>query len=188
MKKEIKIKVPNSWKGISLKKYLEMYHDVETYRDEPEAFVNIIFLHLCNITPDVLQRMSNADREKIQADVMEFMSDTYYDLQRIVTIDGKEYGFEPNLAEMAYGAYLDIASIGELKINKDWAKVMSILYRPVNKKNGAVYSIEPYNGNIDEKKWLEVGMDIHFGVLTFFLNISNQLPSAILNSLVNQKN
>ena len=35
---------------------------------------------------------------------------TDYPLQRNITIEGVEYGFEPNLSKMPYGAYLDISN------------------------------------------------------------------------------
>ena len=84
---------------------------------------------------------------------------------------------------MEYGAYLDITKFGDLTINKDWAKVMSILYRPIEKKSGKVYSIKKYDAKIDDTLFLDVTMDVHFGVQSFFFRISNQLLKDTLNYL-----
>ena len=51
---------------------------------------------------------------------------------------------------------------------------MSILYRPVVKKQGDMYAIEPYSGNLNPQPFLNVGMDIHFGAL-FFVRFINGL-------------
>ena len=60
---------------------------------------------------------------------------------------------------------------------------MSILYRPVVKKQGDMYAIEPYSGTLNPKPFLEVGMDVHFGALFFLLGLSTDLLSDTLNSL-----
>jgi hypothetical protein len=60
---------------------------------------------------------------------------------------------------------------------------MSILYRPVTKKQGDMYAIESYKGELDEKKFLNVGMDVHFGALFFLLGLSTDLLKDTLNSL-----
>jgi hypothetical protein len=102
-------------------------------------------------------------------------------LQRFITINGKEYGFEPNLSKMAYGAYVDIAQYEELTIDKNWGKIMNILYRPITSKKGELYTIEPYTGRDDWEKWLDVTMDIHYGALFFFINLHRDLVNATLN-------
>jgi hypothetical protein len=46
-----------------------------------------------------------------------------------------------------------------------------------------MYHIAPYTGKIDSEKFLGLGMDIHFGALFFFVNLSMDLLNAILSSL-----
>ena len=99
-------------------------------------------------------------------------------------IDGVEYGFEPNLSQISYGAYADISKYDTITIDDNWAKIMSILYRPTTKHSKDLYNIETYEGKIDGSKWLEVGMDIHFGALFFFVNLSTDLQIYTLNSLM----
>jgi hypothetical protein len=103
-------------------------------------------------------------------------------MQKFVTIDGVEYGFEPNLSQMTYGAYVDISKFETFNIDKNWQKIMNILYRPVVRKKGDMYSIKPYIPNDDDSKWLDVGMHVHFGALFFFVHLSTDLLSSILKS------
>jgi hypothetical protein len=104
-----------------------------------------------------------------------FLAEVELPLQKFITIDGVEYGFEPNLSKMAYGAYVDITKYETIEINKQWAEIMSILYRPVTSKKGKLYDIKPYDGVIDDEKFLSVGMDVHFGAIFFFKTLLKDL-------------
>lgn len=184
MKKEIKISVPNDYSAITLRRYLAMHKDIEAYRDDEEAVQAILFYHLCQIEADTLQKIDSKTFTNIKEQLLSFMGNHDLPLKRIITLNGKEYGFEPNLSEMAYGAYVDISKYDTFSIDDNWAKIMSILYRPVTKKIGALYEIEPYNGYIDEELWMEAGMDVHFGAYFFFINLSRDLGKDILKSLM----
>jgi hypothetical protein len=83
---------------------------------------------------------------------------------------------------MSYGAYADITQYDTITIDDNWAKIMSILYRPVTKRVRDTYEIERYIGLIDSDKFLDVSMDKHFGTLFFFVNLSTDLVKSILNS------
>jgi hypothetical protein len=183
MKKEIKINVPNSYKAISLRKFLELKADLKTYEDIPEAQHAAMFYHLCNLTPEIVNKIDTKTYIDIRDQLYSFINRQDFELQRFVTINGVEYAFEPNLSEMEYGAYLDIGKIGALDINENWVKVMAILYRPVEKKMGKLYSIKSYTGKEEWEHWLDVDMEVHFGCLFFFINLSPILLNSTLNSL-----
>jgi hypothetical protein len=84
---------------------------------------------------------------------------------------------------MSYGAYADVTKYKEFSINNDWAKIMSVLYRPIKHKRGEMYEIETYKGIDNSELFLEVGMDVHFGCLFFFVNTLMDLLNYTLNSL-----
>lgn len=182
MKKRISIEVPDKWNDISLKKYLALQTDLENYKDDEEAQTAFTLYHLCEIGLEELNSLSKESYQKLVSEIANFVSKADLPLQRFVTIDGVEYGFEPNLSQMSYGAFVDISKYDGFTIDKNWAKIMSILYRPIETKKGDTYSIQPYSGIIDETPWLEVGMDIHFGCLFFFVHTSKDLLNYTLNS------
>ena len=182
MIKEIELKVPTSYEDISLKRWLALQTDLKNYSDDDNAVTAVMFMHLCGLEPTYLKNISIDDYALIKNELESFISNTDLPLQRIITIDGKEYGFEPNLSQMSYGAYADITAFKELTIDENWAKIMDILYRPIIKKKGEMYSIEPYKGEINPEKWLSVGMHIHFGCLFFFVHTFLDLLKSILNS------
>ncbi len=183
MIKEIEIKIPQSYADISLKKYLAIQKELANYEGDEEAQGAVLISYLCGLDAKHLAGISKEDYDNINNALIGFMNNTQLPFQRFVTIDGVEYGFEPNLSNMAYGAYLDITRYDVLQIDNNWGKIMSILYRPVIKRQGENYTTETYSGKIDDTKWLEVGMDVHFGALFFFVNLLMDLAGAIPNYL-----
>ena len=178
MKQTITIEIPTSWKDVTLKQYLLMQADLENYRDDEEAQTALMLHHLCKLQPEYLKGLSADAYNLLRAKLSEFFSPDGIELKRFVYIDGKEYGFEPNLSKMSYGAYADITQWDTISIDKNWAKIMDILYRPVTKKKGDRYGIEAYTGEIDENKWLDVDMETHWGTLFFFVHLQKDLLNA----------
>jgi hypothetical protein len=178
MKQTLTIEIPTSWKDVTLKQYLAMQADLENYRDDEEAQTALMLHHLCKLQPEYLKGLSADAYNLLKAKLGDFVSPDNIELKRFVTIGGKEYGFEPNLSKMAYGAYADITQWDTITIDKNWAKIMDILYRPVTKKKGDRYQIESYTGDIDENRWLEVDMETHWGTLFFFVHLQRDLLNA----------
>lgn len=183
MKKSKTIEIPKSWGAISLKTYLALQKELKNYEDNEDAQIAVLFYHLCGINGEELRALSAGSYSEIKNILLSFLSQQEHELQRIIKIGDIEYGFEPNLSEMSYGAYCDITKFNELAIDKNWAKIMSILYRPINKKFLNTYSIQPYEGKIDESLFLELTMDIHFGAYFFFVLLSRDLLNSTLNSM-----
>lgn len=184
MKAELKIVVPTDWSAVTLDQYLALKKDMEVYKDEPEAIDAVLFHHLCKLPLEFLQQLDIDTYINIKKDLAGFFSKAEGPLRRFITIDGVEYGFEPNLSQMAYGAYVDISKYEKLEIDNKWAEIMSILYRPVTSKKGALYDIQRYDGNLQPEKFRSVGMDVHFGALFFLINLLRDLQSATLKSLM----
>lgn len=183
MKQKLTITVPKDYSAITLKQYLEFRDELENYKDDPEAIETILLHYICGVPAEYVSKIDSETFGKIRADLSSFMNNTDYPLQRFVTLDGVEYGFEPNLSKMSYGAYLDIAKYDTITIDKNWGKIMDILYRPVTNKTGALYEIKSYDGDINEDRWMSVGMDVHFGTLFFFSDLLKDLVSSTQKSL-----
>lgn len=183
MKTKIELSIPTSWKDITLKKYLLLQSDLESYRDDEEAQFALSLHHLCGLDVGYIKSLSAESYNLLKNKLNEFNSPDTIELQRFITINGIEYGFEPNLSKMSYGAYADISQWDTISIDKNWAKIMDILYRPVERKHGKRYSINPYTGEIDETKWLDVDMEFHWGALFFFVLLQMDLLKDIMKSL-----
>ena len=182
MIKEIDIIVPTQWSDVKLKKWLELQKEIVNYEDDEDAVTALMLFHLCGLQPEYVAGMHVDTYMEIRNDLVNFINKTDLDLQRFIYIDGVEYGFEPNLSNMTYGAFADITKYNTIQIDDNWPAIMSILYRPVDKRQGDMYTIKPYTGELNPKLFLEVSMDIHFGALFFFLNLSMDLLNFTLKS------
>jgi hypothetical protein len=134
------------------------------------------------LDPDVLNSISSTTYNVLKHELAKFMNITEMELQRKIFVNDIEYGFEPNLSQISYGAYADISKYDTIQIDDNWAKIMSIIYRPIDKTNKDTYSIKAYEGKIDNDLFLDVTMDIHFGALFFFVHLSTDLLVYTLNS------
>ena len=184
MKQTIKVQALTEWKDVTLRKYLELMNDIEAYKDDEAAVDALMLHHLCGIPYEEIPNVSADSYNVLKAKLSQFLKPEDMELHKFVTIGNTEYGFEPNLSKMTYGAYADISRYDTISIDKNWAKIMSILYRPVTKKDKhGLYNIAAYTGELNEKIWLDVTMDVHFGCLFFFLNLQMDLMKDTLKSL-----
>jgi len=135
----------------------------------------------------MVKGISVDDYNVLKWELMQFLGKTDLELQQFVRIGDTEYGFEPNLSNMSYGAYADITKFGQITIDTNWQKIMSVLYRPVETKTLGNYSIKKYEGFGDSDKWLDVPMSVHFGALFFLFNLLTDLLSATLKSSMKEE-
>lgn len=180
--KYITLNIPQSYGDISLKKWLELQKEMENYSDNEQAVNALILYHLCGLPVEEASKIDIKSYQEIIYELNQFLNKTDLSLIRFVTIDGKEYGFEPNLSNMSYGSFVDVTAFETFTIDKNWPKIMNILYREVESKVGDTYTIKPYVANDNWEKWMGVGMDVHLGALFFFVHLSQDLMSSILKS------
>jgi hypothetical protein len=183
MKKTIEITMPEGWSDITLSKYLDLMKELENYKDNEDASTAVMLYKLCGIEPSLLSNVSKQSYNQLRAELTQFLEPKELPLQRFVWIDGVEYGFEPNLSNIAYGAYLDISKYDKITIDTNWPKIMAILYRPIVSKSGKLYEIKEYTGMEDDTIFLKTTMDINFGCIGFFLHLSKDLALYTLKSL-----
>lgn len=190
----IKAWIPTSWADVSLRKYLLYKKNIELIKGEDNEEENTFLIALdtlCGIEPKHAKALSLKDLKSIQSDLVSFMSQSEFELQRIIDVGGYLYGFEPNLSQMPYGLYLDISKYSSITIDENWAKIMSMLYRPLvgSKPKSAddKYEIREYDGTLQPELFELLPMDIHFGCLFFFINLQKDLLRSTLKSFLNQE-
>lgn len=180
MTKELTLTIPTDWNGISLKKYLTLQKELANYADDEEAMIAIMLQTLCGLDAKYLSSLAINDYLMLRQELSQFIGKVDHELVPIVEHNGKKWGFEPNLSQMTYGAYLDISKYESMAIDDNWVKIMNILYRPIVEQKGEMYTIQPYDAGVDNtKEILEWGMDIQFGALFFFLHLSTDLVTSI---------
>lgn len=184
MNKQLTLTIPTDWNGISLKTYLALQKELTNYGDDEEAMVAVMLQTLCGLDAKYLSGIGVNDYHMLRSELGTFINKVDHELIPIVEWNGVKWGFEPNLSQMTYGAYLDISKYDTLAIDDNWVKIMNILYRPITEQKGELYTIQPYTAGTDNTKLIsEWGMDIHFGALFFFLHLSTDLVTSIPNFL-----
>jgi len=183
MAQELTLRIPTEWSDISLDRYLKLQTLLKQYEGDEEATTAILLMELCGLDAEYLKGLRIEDFLMLRNELSKFITKTDYELQRFVKWDGVEYGFEPNLGQMSYGAYLDISKFNSLAIDDNWVKIMNILYRPVTKRTGDMYEIEPYTLKDRTEIIKHWNMEINFGALFFFVRLSMDLVSSIPNFL-----
>lgn len=91
--------------------------------------------------------------------------------QKTFYIDGKEYGFIPNLEQMKSGEYIDLTN----NLGKDIFASMAVMYRPITRKFKDVYDIEKYNGTDNKEIFKSAPISVYLGAQVFFWNLTNDL-------------
>ena len=76
MKQEIQITVPTDWSAVTLRKYLQLHKDIETYKDNDEAVTAALFYHLCGVDAPTVHKLDIETFTKIQLDLTRFISQT----------------------------------------------------------------------------------------------------------------
>ena len=95
--------------------------------------------------------------------------------QKTFLLDGKEYGFIPNLEQMKSGEYIDLTN----NLGKDILASMAVMYRPITRKFKDVYDIEKYKGTDDKDIFKNAPISVYLGAQVFFWNLTNDLLKLI---------
>jgi hypothetical protein len=102
---------------------------------------------------------------------------------KVIELDGVEYGFVPDWEEFTTGEWIDM----EGYTKNFWPnahKAMSLLYRPIERKMGDVYTIKPYTAKEDPKPFLDMPAPLVAGALLFFWSTELELLNALASSLI----
>tara|TARA_R100000734_G_scaffold12661_1_gene9421 strand:+ start:344 stop:985 length:642 start_codon:yes stop_codon:yes gene_type:complete len=138
-------KLISKWEDVTLEKWLKLidFHKGTKSKEAQETIAA-----LSNIPKDLINQLELKDVAVIMSKLSELQAKQDSSLKRIVEVNGKRYGFHPNLDEITLGEYADIETMIKNDIEKNMPEVMAILYRPIVEENNDVYTIEAYDGNI----------------------------------------
>ena len=180
----MKLIIPEDLNEISLGQMMELGQLDKQEVDEVIKAKNIIKLLVKNVDD------SNIDKIKI-ADVLVLykklcaMTNVQTKLIKRVSLEGKKYGFNPDLNSISTGEFMDIDHLCK-ELDKNLHLIMAILYREVTKEGEGKYTIEKYNGEIQERADLfkkKMPASVAQSCLVFFYNLGSSYLSNTLESL-----
>lgn len=101
----------------------------------------------------------------------------------LVDVDGTTYGFIPDWQEFTLGEYIDMERWCEDPVQHAH-RIMALLYRKVNQRQGDRYSIEKYTTKEDADLWLDMPAALFGGTLLFFWSSKRRLLKSTRSSLI----
>ena len=135
----------NSWADVTLEKWVKLSSEESSTTKEAEETIAA----LSDIPKKLIKELSLKDVAVIMSKIAELQEGKDSELKRIIEVEGKEYGFHPDLDSITLGEYADLETMLKNGIEKHLHEVMAILYRPVTAKGeNGVYTISAYDGNI----------------------------------------
>tara|TARA_R110001599_G_scaffold78371_2_gene213084 strand:+ start:293 stop:892 length:600 start_codon:yes stop_codon:yes gene_type:complete len=148
IKKEGKGKTYNlidSWSDVSLSKWMQVI-EKETGSKTKEAEETIAAFS--DIPKKLIKELALRDVAVIMSKISKLQANQDTVLRKVVEIDGIEYGMHPDLSEITLGEYADLEVFIKEGLEKNMPEIMAVLFRPIIERNGEVYVIEAYDGNI----------------------------------------
>ena len=148
IKKQGKVKefkLIKKWSDVTLEKWLKLI-DFHNESKSGEALKTISALS--DIPKKLIKQLELKDVAVIMSNIAELQKKQDSSLKRVIEVEGKEYGFHPDLDSITLGEYADIETFIKNDIEKHLPELMAVLYRPIKEKKNDVYIIEAYDGNI----------------------------------------
>ena len=167
------MRVPKSLNEITIDKYLKA---IDIINNEDVELV--VMLRLLNIftgkSIEQLVEYPLAELDKNYQHIAKVLNEKPK-LQKTFILDGKEYGFIPNLEQMKSGEYIDLTN----NLGKDILASMAVMYRPITRKFKDVYDIEKYKGTDEKDIFKNAPISVYLGAQVFFWNLMNDLLKLI---------
>ena len=179
-------KLISSWKDVTLEKWIKLV-DFHNGTKSSEALETIA--ELSNIPKDLIKQLELKDVALIMSKVAEMQQEQNSSLKRVIEIEGKRYGFHPDLSSITLGEWSDIETFIKQDIEKNLPEVMAILYREIEEEKNDIYTIKAYDGNISIRTEVMKKMSAEQvqSALVFFYHfvtkLSEILPSYLMERL-----
>ena len=163
------MRVPNSLQEITIDNYIKAIDIIEN--EDVELAVMLRLLNLFSrLSLEQLVEQPLAELDKNYQQIAKVLNEKPK-FQKTFFLDGKEYGFIPNLEQMKSGEYIDLTN----SLGKDILAAMAVMYRPITRKFKDVYDIEKYKGTDNKEIFKNAPISVYLGAQVFFWNLTNDL-------------
>lgn len=178
-------KLISKWEDVTLEKWLKLidFHKGTKSKEAEETIAA-----LSNIPKDLIKQLELKDVAVIMSKLSELQAKQDSSLKRIVEVNGKRYGFHPDLDSITLGEYADLETMIKNDIEKNMPEVCAILYRPIVEENNDVYTIEAYDGNISirAEEMKNMSAEQVQSALVFFYHLGKELSLTLPLYLMDQ--
>ena len=172
-----------SWKDVTLEKWVQLiaFEKLSSTQETLE-----VLSVLTDMPKKLIRELAIQDVANIMSKINDLQADKKVTLKKIIEVDGKEYGFHPNLGQdLTLGEWADIETMIEQGLEDNMHNIMAILFRPILERENEAYIIAAYDGNIDVRaeKFKKMSAEQVQSALVFFWTLGNALSTSILLSL-----
>jgi hypothetical protein len=184
MKKQVTLKIPQTWGEVKLGSYQNYVGTSES--KEPNDVIYNTISAFCDVPTEVVERFKLEDLKKVYNSLNKLIEvELNKSIINKIELDGVTYGMHPNLDSMTFGEYVDIEEFSKEKI-QGFHKVLAVLYRPIIKEKNGKYNIEPYETKHQDQaeKFKAVNMDVVNGLTVFFYRLGGECLQTFQASIV----
>lgn len=185
MRKQLKVKIPESLDEVTLGDYMK-WSEVASKSEGSLFLIQKTVEIFCGIPLNLVSKMSKKQLDVVAGDLMTILQEPRKDLVKRFTMNGIDYGFMPHLEEMSAGEWIDLEEY--LKSWNTLDKAVSILYRPIKIDLKDKWMLEEYDGVKDDRMKqcsASVGLDAVFFLISLLLILEKDL-AVYLKKLSNQ--
>jgi len=168
-------KLINKWEDVTLEKWIKLvdYHKLSKSEEALETIKA-----LSNIPKKLIKELELQDVAVIMSSISKLQTKQDSSLKRIIEIEGKSYGFHPNLDEITLGEWSDLETMLNNGMESNLPEIMAILYRTItDETSSGVYTIKAYDGNITirAEQMKKMSAEQVQSALVFFYILGNEL-------------
>ena len=177
---KVNLRIPTSLNEITLGQYQEFAKLDGTLEDTHDTAIQLKIVEIfCKVPEVVVRNMKATDIAEV-CEIINTMFNTNHQLINKFSLGGVDYGFIPELDDMTFGEYMDLDTfIGD---NDNLHRAVNVLFRPIEHKRGARYTIKDYDADTSENA-KDFPLDVVLGSIVFFYSLGKDLSMVMLNSL-----
>lgn len=170
---EVKVNIPESLSEIKVGDYQDFIR-IASKEGNDDLFIRQKMVQIfCNIPLLAVSKMKRSDFMMVSNAILSTLQEKCEFVDRF-ELDGKPFGFIPNLNTMSLGEFIDLDSY--IKELDDHHKLMAVLYRPITIEKKGGYLIEDYEGSSKYAELMKYApVSVMLGAKVFFWKLAKQL-------------
>ena len=171
----MKISVPTHINDITLEQY-QRFALINTEEQDKEFFMFKTIEIFCGVDIALVSKMRLKDAESISSEVLEVLQQNVPFTNKF-ELEGIKYGFIPDLQSISLGEFIDLEE--GLSKDKDFHKAASVMFRPIVKEFGELYTIDGYEASTEMHHVMkQAPVGVISAAIVFFYNIAKELLKA----------
>ena len=178
-RQKFEVTVPTEWKDITIAEFQRYLQIAKSTRRTRDGEIISLF---CKVDKNLVKKLKLKDKNSLVNKINNFVnSKNETKLEKRIKFKGKSYGFVPNLSKITTGEFVDIEEYGK-NINENLHKVMSVLYREVDKEVNEFYSVKRYDPDeLEIDKFKDFPMSTTLSAIDFFFRLGMNLLEDLNN-------